>query len=431
MAQVAKINGRRYSGKRSQQRDLGRYAGFIGEEKIVEIVKLGEELKGIKLQQVNSARVGGGVAEMLKSVIPIEQELGLDVSWEVIGGDNAFFAFTKTLHNFLQGRPGAVDILGTKIYWDNNRQNYNLINENADVVIIHDPQPAGLIAYVPEKVRERQKWLWRCHIQLDTELLMMMDYLRPLIELYDGNIYSASRFIPRWRVNPYVILPYIDPFSEKNRDMTASEINEVLEEHGVEDPVEKPLITIVSRFDPFKGHSVVLDAFTEVHKEICCQLLLVGGTASDDPENQIIFEELQKKTRGLPDVHLLNLPPDCHREINAFQRASSVILQPSLKEGFGLTVTEGMWKGKPVIGGNVGGIPAQIADGYNGFLITPGNKGVCELIERIMYLLKNPAMAQTIGSRARESVRERFLITRGIWDELTMIKGIVENRRQC
>lgn len=427
---VAGKDGKHVFSERPQQRELDRYARFVGEEKIEELLKLGEELKGVRLQQVNSARVGGGVAEMLQSVIPIEQALGLDVSWDVITGDNDFFVFTKTLHNFLQGRPKSIDILGARVYWDTNRQNYGLIDEHADVVIIHDPQPAGLIAYVPHEVRKRQKWLWRCHIQLDTELLVMIDYLRPLIELYDANIYSSSRFIPRWRVIPFVILPYIDPFSEKNRDLTDNEVSEVLAQYGVEDPVKMPLITLVSRFDPFKGHKLVLDAFRVVRKMVHCQLLLAGGTASDDPENQIIFEELSEKVKGMPDVHLLNLAPDCHREINAFQRASTIILQPSLKEGFGLTVTEGMWKGKPVIGGNVGGIPAQIADGYNGYLITPGEKGVPEMIERIVHLLQNPAIAQVIGTRARESVRERFLITRGIWDELMLIKNTLEDRRQ-
>jgi trehalose synthase len=412
------------------EKDITLYAQFVGEEKIEELLRLGEELRGVKLQQVNSARVGGGVAEMLQSVVPLERALGLDVSWKVITGTHDFFAFTKTLHNFLQGRLGAPDILGSKVYWDTNRRNYKLIDEQADVVLIHDPQPAGLVTYAPPDVRERQKWIWRCHIQIDTELCMMMDYLRPLIELYDAAVFSSFRFTPRWRITPFVILPYIDPLSDKNRQLSAREVRAVLDKYGIEDLDRKPLITLVSRFDPFKGHTYALDAFKEVRRVIPCQLLFVGGTASDDPENLVIFEELSERVKGVPDVHLLNLPADSHLEINAFQWASSIILQPSLKEGFGLTVTEGMWKGKPVVGGNVGGIPSQIADGYNGFLVTPGEKGVSEMAERILHLLLHPTLAEVIGQRARESVRDRFLITRGIWDELMLVKSVLKNHLQ-
>jgi len=403
------------------------YAKFVGDEKVEEILRLGEELKGVKIQHINSARLGGGVAEMLQSVIPIEQALGLDVNWDVITGDSAFFTFTKTLHNFLQGKPGSIDIIGNKIYWDTNRRNYGIIDETADVIFVHDPQPAGLISYAPSEVRENQKWVWRCHIQLDTELAVMMDYLKPLIELYDVNVFSSTRFVPRWRINPFVILPYIDPLSDKNRELPRREIEAVLNRYGIEDPGKKPLIAMISRFDPFKGHAFAVEAFKKVYAEYPCQLLLVGGTASDDPENLIIFEELTERLKGMPDVHILNLPPDSHIEINAFQWASTIIVQPSVKEGFGLTVTEGMWKGKPVIGGNVGGIPAQIADGYNGFLVASGEAGISEMADRIAYLLRHPTLAGVLGRRARESVRERFLMVRGVWDELMLVKSMLKN----
>jgi trehalose synthase len=428
MAAVKKAEPRKKAGAElPNDRGLFRYAQFVGEQKIEELLKLGEELRGVNLQQVSSARVGGGVAEMLQSVIPMEQELGLDVSWDVITGDHHFFMFTKTLHNFLQGKPGALDIIGSKMYWDTNRTNYKLVNERADVIIIHDPQPAGLITYAPAEARERQKWVWRCHIQLDTELCLMMDFLKPLIELYDAAIFSSRICTPRWRTAPFVILPYIDPLSDKNRRLTEREVRAVLNKYGIEDPAKKPLITLVSRFDPFKGHVYAVNAFMEVRKNLPCQLLLVGGTASDDPENQIIFGQLTEKVKGLPDVHLINLPPYNHLDINAFQWASNIILQPSLKEGFGLAVTEGMWKAKPVIGGNAGGIASQIADGYNGFLVTPGERGVAEMAERLTHLLLHPTLAGVIGTRARESVRERFLITRGVWDELMLIKGMLQN----
>jgi trehalose synthase len=404
---------------------LEAYVAFAGEEMIADLLRLGEELRGVRFQQVNSTRLGGGVAEMLRSLIPLERALGLDVSWEVITGDPAFFNFTKQLHNFLQGRLGTIDILGVKAYWETNRANYRLLDERADVVLIHDPQPAGLIAFVPPEVRRQQKWLWRCHIQIDKERCVMVDFLKPLVELYDAAIFSVMSYIPDWQVRSFIILPYIDPLSEKNRELSETEIRQVLDKYGVADPGQKPLILLVSRFDPFKGHWYALEAFKEVRRQKNCQLLFVGGTASDDPENERIFAALAEEVKKVPDVRLLNLPPDSHREINALQRAATVILQPSTKEGFGLTVTEGMWKEKPVVATNVGGIPAQIADGYNGFLVAPGEAGVSEVAARILYLLEHPVEAQVMGRRARETVRERFLITRGLWDELMLVKSLL------
>lgn len=409
----------------SPEKKLAAYAALVGLEKMEALQKLGEELKGLKIQHINSARHGGGVAEMLSSLILLERALGLEASWEVITGSQDFFVYTKTLHNFLQGLPGTIDIVGTKIYWDTNQANYPLVDEEARVIIIHDPQPAGLIKFAPPEVRQSQKWLWRCHIQLSHEHTFIMNFLRSLIEAYDTAIFSSGKFLPAWRVPFAVILPWIDPLSEKNRELTPAEIEAVLKKYEIEDPGRKLLITLVSRFDPFKGHLYALEAFKIVRKEIPCQLLFVGGTASDDPENQLVFAQLTEKTKGIPDVHLLNLPPDSHLEVNAFQRAATIILQPSIKEGFGLTISEGMWKGKPVIGGNAGGIPAQITDGYNGFLISPGPEGVNEMVERITYLLQNPTFAQKMGERGKEIVRAQFLITRGVWDELNLIKNLL------
>ncbi len=411
--------------KGPQDKSLADYAKIVGEQKIEELLKLGEELKGVKVQQVNSARLGGGVAEMLHSVIPLENTLGPDVSWEVITGLPEFFAYTKTIHNFLQGKIGVPDLVGTKIYWDTNKENFQLINQNADIVLIHDPQPAGLIKFLDPETRKRQKWLWRCHIQLSPKDLIVTEFLRSLIESYDAAIFSSPKFLPSWKIPMTLILPYIDPLSEKNKELSEQEIRAVLDKYGIANIDKKPLIALVSRFDPFKGHSLALEAFKRVRKNIPCQLLLIGGTASDDPENQIIFEQLSVKARKLQDVHLLNLPPDSHAEINAFQRAAAIILQPSIKEGFGLTVSEGMWKEKPVIGGNAGGIPAQIVDGYNGFLITPGPEGAAEMADRITYLLQNPAVAREMGKRGKETVKERFLITRGLYDELLLFKNIL------
>jgi trehalose synthase len=409
-----------------ESKNLSDYAKIVGEQKIEELVQLGEELKGLKVQQINSARLGGGVAEMLHSVIPLENTLRLDVNWEVITGPVDFYTYTKTIHNFLQGKMGVPDLVGTKIYWDTNKDNFQLVNQKADLVLIHDPQPAGLIKFLDPRVRSKQKWIWRCHIQLSPKDLVITEFLRSLIEMYDLAIFSSPKFLPSWRIATTLILPYIDPLSDKNRELTEYEIKTVLDKYGIENPGKKPLITLVSRFDPFKGHLLAIEAFQRVRKNTPSQLILVGGTACDDPENLLIFEQLRVRARKIPDIHLLNLPPDSHLEINAFQRASTVILQPSIKEGFGLTVSEGMWKEKPVIGGNVGGIPAQIVDGYNGFLITPGEDGGVEMAERINYLIQHPAMAREMGKRGKETVKERFLITRGIYDELILFKSLIQ-----
>ncbi|MEW5762979.1 MAG: glycosyltransferase [Bacillota bacterium] len=402
---------------------LAAYAAIVGEEELEKLYRLGEALRGVRVQQINSARCGGGVAEMLQSLIPFERGLGLDVNWDVITGERDFFLYTKTLHNFLQGKPRVPDLVGTKTYWDTNHANARLLDPDADVVLVHDPQPAGLIKFAPPAVRERQRWLWRCHIHLSHEYHFVLDFMRTLIEEYDLAIFSSGKFLPAWDVPPTVILPYIDPLSEKNKELDPEKVREICWEYGLERLDKKPLLVLVSRFDPFKGHEYAIEAFKLVHREIPCQLLMVGGTASDDPENEAIFAHLQERVQGLPDVHLLNLPPDSHIEINAFQRAASIILQPSIKEGFGLTVSEGMWKEKPVIGGDVGGIPGQITDGYNGFLVSPSEKGIDEMAQRIKYLLLNPYFAREMGKRGKEAVKERFLITRGIKDELKLFKN--------
>ncbi len=406
---------------------LDQYAEIVGPQIIEELVRLGNEIKGLKVQQVNSARFGGGVAEMLRSIIPLERVLGLDMNWEVITGNIDFFNYTKTIHNFIQGKMGIPDLVGTKVYWDTNKANFKLIDQDADIILIHDPQPAGMIKFLDPAIREKQKWIWRCHIQLLPKDFFVTEFLRTLIESYDATIFSSPQFLPPWKVPSILILPYIDPLSDKNKELTEQEIRAVLDKFGIEDSKKKPLLTLVSRFDPFKGHLAAIEAFKKIRRTIPCQLLLAGGTASDDPENIRIFDELAERSKNIPDVILLNLPPDSHIEVNAFQRASTIILQPSVKEGFGLTVSEGMWKEKPVIGGNTGGIPAQIIDGYNGFLITPGEKGIPEMIERIIYLLEHPLSAKTMGKRGREGVKERFLITRGIYDELYLFKNLVHN----
>lgn len=414
----------------SQSKTLLDYTQFIGIKKTEELLKLGEELKGLKIQQINSARFGGGVAEMLQSLIPLEKAMGLDVDWKVITGDTAFFNYTKGIHNFLQGKVTIPGIIGTKNYWDTNRENFRLVDTDAEIMLIHDPQPAGLIMFLKPHLRVKQKWVWRCHVQLLPKEPLISGFLKDLIELYDTAIFSSPKFLPSWKIPYEIMFPYIDPLSNKNRELTEQEIQDVLDKYGIEKNTRKKLIVLVSRFDPFKGHLATIEAFNHVRKLLPCQLLMAGGTAGDDPENKIIFELIEEKTKKIPDITLLNLPPDSHTEINAFQRAADIIIQPSTKEGFGLTVSEGMWKEKPVIGCNVGGIPAQIIDGYNGFLIDPGEQGIPEMIERIICILENPSIANVMGKRGKQGVKERFLITRGIYDELCLFKNLIKAKEK-
>lgn len=401
---------------------LSRYSQIVGEGTIRELEELADGLRGLRLKEVNSTRHGGGVAELLSSYIPFLRMLGVDVKWVVMEAEVSFFKATKTLHNFLQGREG-FSISMTKTYWETNRKNSQLLENDDDIVTIHDPQPAGLIEFLPKEARERKKMIWRCHVHLETLTLKRVreigEFMRSTIEKYDAAVFSTVQFLPLWGVPSFVIPPFIDPLSEKNMELTAQEVDSILARYGITS--EKPLITQVSRFDFFKDPLGVIEAFKLVRQKMPCQLLLVGGGASDDPEYQQVLSEVQKTAAGLPDVYILNIPPNSHKEINAFQRASQVIVQKSVKEGFGLTVTEGLWKGKPVVGGRVGGIPLQINDGWNGFLVST----VQETARKILYLLRHPKEAEEMGERGKEYVTEHFLLTRGVRDHLAALNQLV------
>lgn len=245
---------------------IAAYAAIAGKEELEELFQLGESVRSIKVQQINSVRVGGGVAEMLRSLVPFQRKLGLDESWEVISGTPEFFFYTKTLHNFLQGKPEVPDLVGTKIYWDTNRNNSGLIRRDADIVFIHDPQPAGLIKFASTEELQRQNWIWRCHIHLSHEYHFVLDFMRTLIEDYDLAIFSTGKFLPPWDVATTIMLPYIDPLSEKNRELPFEQVREICWEYGLEDLEKKPLITLVSRFDPFKGQEYAIEAFKLVRK---------------------------------------------------------------------------------------------------------------------------------------------------------------------
>lgn len=396
---------------------LNDYAPIVGSEVIGQLQRLAERLKERRFVHINSTRTGGGVAEILSRAVPLLNQMGLNTFWEVIQGDPAFFEITKAFHNALQGHDIRLSPAHLQHYQEVNEENARKFLWEADYVMVHDPQPAWLIKVMRERARY---WVWRCHIDVSRPNLKVWRYLREIVSGYDASVFSMAQFAQNLPHPQYLIRPSIDPLSEKNRELTPEEIDKVLDRLGVER--DRPIVLQVSRFDSFKDPVGVIQAFRMVRKHVPCKLILAGGEATDDPEGPRIFAEVMEAAQGEPDIQVLLLPPDAHYEVNALQRAADIIVQKSTREGFGLTVTEAMWKGKPVIGGAVGGIVLQIRDYHTGFLVHSPEG--CAF--RIRYLLHRPEMAQRMGRLAREFVRQHFLITRNIRDYLTLLT-LVEN----
>ena len=394
---------------------LGAYEGIVGPAVLRELRQLGEKLAGIRVVHVNSTREGGGVAEILEWMTPIMKELGLDATWEVINGNPRFFEITKAIHNGLQGANVEIPAKGWKTYEDTNARNFKRLRpilEGADIVFIHDPQPAHLLRLC---TRRKGKWIWRAHIDISRPFRPVWKVLRSLVEPFDASIFSMPQFARPLPHPQFLVPPSIDPLSEKNRDLPSAELEAVQSEHGL-DP-SRPLLVQISRFDRFKDPVGVVAAYRMVRKVAPVQLVLAGGGATDDPEGKAVLEDVLEAAGNDPDVHVLLLPPDSHKTVNALQRMATIILQKSTREGFGLTVTEGMWKGKPVIGGDVGGIRLQVVNHHTGFLVnTPEGAA-----HRIRYLLHHQEGIDRMGTTAREFVRENFLLTRHIREYLTLM----------
>ena len=344
------------------------YEGVVGKEVVDELWLLADRIRHRSLQNINSTAVGGGVAEILTRMVPLLRDLGITTWWDVMKGDQAFFNATKTLHNALHGKNDGITEEMLEAYRETTAINCTEIDIKADVILVHDPQPAGLIV----KKREMGRgWLWRCHIDVSSPQARAQarawNFLEPYVEQYDAAIFSMAAFAQRLAIPQYVVAPSIDPLSDKNRELPAAEIEAVLAGYGI-DP-ERPVLTQISRFDRLKDPLGVMAAYRMVKKRADCQLVLAGGTASDDPEGEQVLREVQEQAANDPDVHVLLLPPFSDYQINALVRGSTIVFQKSLKEGFGLTVTEALWKGKPVIGGAVGGIKRQVLNGITGFLV--------------------------------------------------------------
>jgi trehalose synthase len=391
---------------------LADYAAIVGPEVIDQLHRLAERLGPRRFVNINSTRTGGGVAEILNCTVPLFNQLGLDTRWETIQGDQEFFEITKGMHNALQGLKVNFTPAMFKHYEEVNRENARKFTWEADTVVVHDPQPAYLITDLRPRAKQ---WIWRCHIDASRPHLPVWRMLREVVKQYDASVFSMDRFAQNLPHPQYLIHPSIDPLSEKNRELTPAEIQAVLDRLAI--PRDKPIILQVSRFDTFKDPLGVIQAFRLVQRHTPCRLILAGGEATDDPEGAEVYARVVEAAGGDKDINLLMLPPDAHHDINALQRAADIIVQKSTREGFGLTVTEAMWKGKPVVGGAVGGIVLQLQDYSTGFLVHSPEG--CAF--RIRYLLHHPEIARRMGHLAREFVRSRFLITRNMRDNLTLM----------
>ena len=404
---------------------LDAYNAIVGQETIEQLRELAEPLAGMKVIHVNSTRIGGGVAEILVNLVPMMGELGLNASWEVIHGTGDFFECTKRMHNALQGQPVPINDYYLQAYERTNAENVERLRpilEEADVVFIHDPQPAPLLRLCPNR---KGKWIWRCHIDVSHPYRPVWRYLTHHIAGYDASVFSLRTFAQSLPHPQYLIAPSIDPLSEKNIALPTEELQALYGRFGLDG--SRPLMLQVSRFDRFKDPVGVIAAY-RLAKEFTpsLQLVLAGGSATDDPEGAAVLEEVHKAANHDPDIHVLLLPGDAHRTINGLQRIADIVLQKSLKEGFGLTVTESLWKGKPVIGGNTGGIRLQVIDHHTGFLVnTPEGAAL-----RTRYLLHHPKEREEMGQKAIAFVRSNFLLTRQLREYLTLMVSLIQGAQE-
>jgi trehalose synthase len=401
---------------------INKYLGIAPKGDLLLIKKLCERLHGKSFLHINSTGKGGGVAEILQQMVPLLRDLGIDAQWKVMEADISFFDITKKIHNSLQGRHEDITQEMWDYYYEVNQSNAEKIDLNADAVLIHDPQPAPMIEFKNQRSRSKKNiWIWRCHIDISNPIEEVWAEIKKYVIRYHATIISVAKFSKLLPIDEFIIPPAIDPLSEKNRELSQEEINEVVERFNIQR--DKPIILQVSRFDKFKDPIGVINAYKIVKRYNDCRLILAGSPADDDPEGDIVLRQVLDFAGDDPDIYVLLLHPNSHKEINALQRIADVVLQKSLREGFGLTVSEAMWKEKPVIGGAVGGIPMQIVHGVTGFIVY----SVEGAAFRIRQLLNNPEMTRRMGQRAKEYIRNNFLITRQIRDYLS-IWYIIENK---
>lgn len=399
---------------------LERYRATAGAEAVERIRALAEPLKSARVLHLNATPYGGGVAEILRSEVPLLRDVGLSVEWRIINGDQAFFSVTKAIHNGLQGASAGVTPLQWETYLAQSMVNARQLEHDYDLVVIHDPQPLAIPSLAG---KGHARWVWRCHIDTYAPNPDVWQRLRPYVEPYDAAVFTLKDFVPPdfpvTRVE--IIPPAIDPESPKNLILDPTLADRVLRWTGV-DP-DRPLVTQVSRFDPWKDPLGVISAYRIVRDEVPdCQLALVGSMALDDPEAWAVYRQILDAVGGDRDIHVLtNLLGIGNIEVNSFQSLSDVGVQKSIREGFGLVVSETLWKGTPVVAGRAGGIPLQLEEGVSGYLID----SIEECAHRILDLLRDPVTARAMGQRGREWVRRRFLLTRLLADELSLYAALL------
>ncbi len=396
------------------------YLPIVGEEVIDTIKALAKPLQGAKVLHINSTAFGGGVAEILQTLVPLMRDVGIEADWQVIEGADAFFDVTKTMHNGLQGMDLPFTARMQDVWQRYNEMNAAKLVGDYDFVIVHDPQPAGLLHFTGG--RGGHQWLWRCHIDTSHPNPAFWQFLAPYLRPYQAGIFTLEQYVGPGVDFPHlaIIAPTIDPLSPKNAPLPLAEAKKIVASYGF-DP-NRPLLVQVSRFDPWKDPLGVIDCYRQVKAHIPdVQLALVGSMAADDPEGWDYYDKTVRHAGEDYDIRMLhNFHGVGNREVNAFQTAADVVVQKSVREGFGLVVTEALWKGKPVVGGNVGGIPLQVIDGKTGFLVND----VGECATKTRYLLQNPSAAQEMGIAAREHVRQHFLSTRHLIDYLHLFAAL-------
>lgn len=403
-----------------QPKHLADYAPVAGEEAIEEIRALAEPLRGARVVHINATAYGGGVAEILQTLVPLMRDVGLHAEWQVIAGADEFFAVTKACHNGLQGMETPFTAEMQAIWQRYNQMNAERFEGEYDFVVVHDPQPAGLLHY--HGPAGGRHWLWRCHIDTSRPNPAYWRFFAPYISEYDAGIFTMKEYVgPDVRFKHLAIIaPTIDPLSPKNAPMPVERAREIVARFGLD--VSRPIVTQVSRYDPWKDPLGVIDAYRMVKAQVPgVQLALVGSMASDDPEGWYYLDKTSRHAGEDPDIYILhNYHGVGNVEVGAFQTVSDVVVQKSTREGFGLVVTEALWKGKPVVGGNVGGIPLQVIDGETGYLVNSAE----QCAEKVLRLLQNPREARRLGEAGREHVRRHFLSTRHLADYLRLFQRL-------
>ncbi len=395
---------------------LHRYERVVGPDTLRALEAIARRLKGHRIVMVNTTKTGGGVAEILHRLVVILNELGVPTTWEVMEGDDRFFGVTKKIHNALHGHSETLTAEDREIYMERTRREAQRLALDGDLILIHDPQPAGLIAL---RRAPGQRWVWRCHIDLSSRDPDHWEFLRPSVCQYDASIFSAIEFVPPLPIPTYLVPPSIDPFSAKNRDMEQEEVSSIMERLDL--PRRGPWVTQISRFDRIKDPIGVIEAFRMVRARRRARLLLAGGGASDDPEGAQVLAEVREGAAKVKDVTVLELPPGSDVEINALQRASTVVMQKSLREGFALTVSEALWKRRAVVASAVGGIPLQVLHERTGLL----SRSIEGAALQTIRLLDNSDLRHELGAEGHAHVRDNFLHTREVRDYLAVFTSLL------